>query len=388
MKTGIRTRKIFIAITMACILLCDCVQSYVSPYKSPATGYLVVDGYITGNGATQYYLTRTIPLPGDSTIPVVTGAGLQVEGTDGAIYSLAELGGGRYGIDSMPLRTGLSYRLRIKLPGGESYLSDFVPYKPTPPIDSVNWIYDVNGVTIFVNTHDPANSTRYYQWRYDQTYEYHAAEASSFIYVPATNSIVQRTPAQNVYTCWMDVPVTNIVVGTSAKLSQDVIYEYPLLTIPPNSQPLSVEYSILVSQYALSDSGYFFLQQMARNNESLGSIFDALPSQPAGNIHSLTDPNEPVIGYIQAGTVQQQRIFISNQQVSNWVFLNRCGDPDIIVPNIPDSIKFYFGEVGLNPLYQNFGPSPPLFGWFANELDCTNCTLQGGTTQKPSFWPN
>jgi len=365
-----------------------CVQRYVSPYKSPATGYLVVDGYISGNGATQYSLTRTIPLPGDSTIPVVTGASVQVEGSDGSTYPLSELGGGQYGINSMPLSTAVRYRLRIGLPGGESYLSDFVPYKPTPPIDSVNWVYNSNGVTIYVNTHDPANSTRYYQWRFDQTYEYHSAEATGFIYVPSTNSIALRTPAQDVYTCWKDEKVTNIIVGSSAKLAQDEIYEYPLLTIPLNSQPLSVEYSILVTQNALSDSGYYFLQQMAQNNQSLGSIFDALPSQPGGNIHSLTNPDEQVIGFVQAGTVQQQRIFISNQQLSNWIYLNRCGDPDRIIPNDPDSIYFYFGAEGLNPLYQNFGPTGPLFGWYANEPGCTDCTLQGGTTQKPSFWPN
>ena len=388
MTSAFRVQKIYLLISAASILLCDCVQQYVSPYKSPATGYLVVDGYITGNGATRYSLTRSIPLPGDSTIPVVTGAGLQVEGTDGSIYPLSELGGGLYGADSMPLNTLVSYRLRINLSGGQAYLSDFVPYKPTPPIDSVNWIYNANGVTIYVNTHDPANSTRYYQWSYDQTYEYHSAEASGFIYVPATNSIIQRTPAQDVYTCWKDVPVTNILVGTSSKLSQDVIYEYPLLTIPPNSQPLSVEYSIIVSQYALSDSGYYFLQQMAQINQNLGSIFDALPSQLTGNIHSLTNPDEPVIGYIQAGTVQQQRIFISSSQLANWYYENRCSQPDIIVPNIPDSLAYYFGGMVFLPLYQNLSPAGPFGAWYANFGDCTDCTEQGGTTQRPSFWPN
>ena len=98
---------------MACILLCDCVQQYVSPYKSPATGYLVVEGLISGNGPTQYTLSRTIPLPGDSTIPVVTGAQLQVEGTDNSVYPLTEEGNGQYGIDTLPLSTAVQYRLRI-----------------------------------------------------------------------------------------------------------------------------------------------------------------------------------------------------------------------------------------------------------------------------------
>src|SRR5580658_1487600 len=243
-----------ILITTVSILFGGCVQQYVSPYKSPVTGYLVVDGFISGNGLTQYSLTRTIPLPGDSTLPVVTGAQLQVEGTDNSIYPLSELGNGQYSVASLPLSTAVKYRLRITIPGGETYLSDFVAYQQTPPIDSINWIQTGAGVTIFANTHDPTNSTHYYQWTFDQTYEYTSAEYSQDYYDTAANTVVQRTAAQQVFYCWKDIPPTSIVVGTTAQLAQDVIYEYPLVTIPQNSQELTDEYSILVTQYALTDS--------------------------------------------------------------------------------------------------------------------------------------
>jgi hypothetical protein len=369
---------------MACILFCDCVQQYVSPYKSPATGYLVVEGLISGNGPTQYNLSRTIPLPGDSTIPLVTGAQLQVEGSDNSVYPLTEQGYGQYGVASLPLNIAVQYRLRISIPGGETYLSSFVPYKPTPPIDSVNWIYNSStGVTVYVNTHDPTNSTRYYQWTYDQTYEYHSAESSEFIYLPNNDSVAFRTPAQEIFTCWEDAPLTDILVGTSAKLAQDVIYEFPLVNIPMNTEPLSVEYSILVNQYALTDSGYNFLTMMQQNTESLGSIFDVQPSEITGNIHSLSNPAEQVIGFISASTLQQERIFINRLQLPYWAWIYECGLPDKIVPN--DSISFYFGQFGYIPLYQ---ANPPTAGWLGNLSGCVDCTLQGGTTQKPAFWPN
>jgi hypothetical protein len=355
----------------------------VSPYKSPATGYLVVDGYISGNGPTQYSLTRSIPLPGDSTIPVVTGAQLQVEGTDNSVYPLSELGNGEYGVDSLLLSVVVKYRLRIILPGGETYLSEFVPYLVTPPIDSINWIQNGAGVTIYTNTHDPTNPTGYYQWRFDQTYEYNSAEYSDGYYDTAANTVVQRTPAQQVFYCWKDIPPTSIVVGTSAQLAQDVIYEFPLVTIPPNSQELSDEYSILVTQYALTDSGYDFLSQMASTTQALGSIFDAQPTQLTGNIHSLSNPTEPVIGYIQAGTVQQERIFINNLQLRNWAYYVVCPAPDILVPSIPDSMLYYFGEGGYVPTAEKY-PSD----WYGNVAECVDCTLQGGSNQKPSFWPN
>ena len=367
---------------MGCCL-CQCVQQYMSPYKSPATGYLVVGGYISGNGPTQYSLTRSIPLPGDSTIPVVTGAQLQVEGTDNSAYPLLELGNGQYSVAYLPLNIAVKYRLRITIPGGETYLSDYVAYQVTPPIDSINWIQNGAGVTIYANTHDPTNPTGYYQWRFDQTYEYNSAEYSDGYYDTAANTVVQRTPAQQVFYCWKDIPPTSIVVGTSAQLAQDVIYEFPLVTIPPNSQELSDEYSILVTQYALTDSGYDFLSQMATTTQALGSIFDAQPTQLTGNIHSLSNPTEPVIGYIQAGTVQQERIFINNLQLRNWAYYVVCPAPDILVPSIPDSLLYYFGEGGYVPTAEKY-PS----AWYGNVAECVDCTLQGGSNQKPSFWPN
>jgi hypothetical protein len=372
-----------ILITTVSILFGGCVQQYVSPYKSPVTGYLVVDGFISGNGMTQYSLTRTIPLPGDSTIPVVTGAQLQVEGSDGSVYPLSELGNGQYGVDSLPLSTAAQYRLRITIPGGETYLSEYVPYKPTPPIDSVNWVQNGDGVTIYANTHDPTNSTGYYQWSFYQTYEYTSSQMSGYYYDAARDSVIQRTPAQQVYDCWTNIPPTSIVVGTTAKLAQDVIYEYPLVIIPPNSQELSVEYSILVTQYALTDSAYQFLSMMAQNTQDLGSIFDPQPTQLTGNIHSLSNPNETVIGYISAGTAQQQRIFINNLQLKNWFYYVPCPLPNHTVPL--DSVYFYFAEAGYVPIAWTFGP---IEGWISNAAGCVDCTLQGGSNQKPLFWPN
>jgi hypothetical protein len=371
-------------VLLLCSCFCQCLQTYVSPYKSPPTGYLVVDGYISGNGPTQYTLSRTISLSSDTAIPPVTGAILQVEGADNSTYPLIEQGNGNYSVDTLPLIAGVKYRLRINIPGGETYLSDYVPYKPTPPIDSISWVYTSSGVTIYANTHDPTNSTRYYQWTYDQTWEYHSSEASYFIYDPSSNTVIPRTSQQMVFYCWMNVPLTNIEIGTSAKLAQDVIYEYPLVYIPRGSQALSTEYSIIVRQYALSDSGYYFLSMMAANSQSLGSIFDAQPTQLTSNIHGLDNPTEQVIGFVQAGTMQQQRIFISNAQVPNWDYVVAgCPAPDTEIANDSAGLFSAYSNNGYIPLYMKINGA-----WLSNVYTCVDCTDQGGSNQKPSFWPN
>jgi hypothetical protein len=218
------------------MLFCNCVQQYVSPYKSPPTSYLVVEGFISGNTETQYRLTRSIELPGDSVLPQVTGAKLQVEGSDSSVYPLPELGQGEYGGNTLNLSIPVRYRLRIATPDGQTCLSDFVPLKPSPPI------------------------------------------------------------------------------------------------------------------------------------------------QQKGNIHNVTNPDEQVIGYISAGTLQQQRIFIYHDQLPYWIYNFQCYNPDIAVK--PDSIRYYFGQLGFTPVGYSTGI------YLANETSCVDCTSQGGSNQKPAFWPN
>src|SRR5580693_3987414 len=66
----------------------------------------------------------------------------------------------------------------------------------------------------------------------------------------------------------------------SLKLSQDVIYEQPLNTLPTNGWQLSVLYTTLIRQWALTDSGYAYMSILQKSTESLGSISGAPPPPP------------------------------------------------------------------------------------------------------------
>ena len=388
-----RTFKILLSVSaflVMVILLLQCKQPYVSPYVSPATGYLVIEGYISGNSPTTFNLSRTIKLSADTTNPLESGASVQVEGNDNSVYPLTWQGGGRYSAGLLALNATVNYRLRIHTQSGGDYLSDYVPYKVTPAIDSINWTEDNSGITIYANTHNDAGTTRYYQWNYDETWEYRAGETSYYEVGPNANpiTIIARPPADQVYRCWRNYSSSNILIGSSAKLAKDEIYLQPLNRIAGNSEQISVLYSTLVRQYALTEDGYNFLNLMKKNTESLGSIFDAQPSQLKGNIHCLSNPKEPVIGFVSAGTVQQQRIFISRYQVSPWFFNFICPEKDTLVLNNQMELSHFFGNGGWVPIEKHYNMMDQFDGWLANGVYCADCKSQGGTNIPPSFWPN
>ena len=221
-----------------------------------------------------------------------------------------------------------------------------MPFKSSPLIDTIGWKFKDGGVQTYLNTHDANNTTLYYRWEYNETWEFHSFYDSYIKYDAATNSVIPRT--EQVYVCWHSNNSTNILLGSSAKLSSDVINEMPLTYIEQHSKKLSVLYSLWVKQYALDLKSYNFWQAMKNNTEKVGSIFDPQPNQTPGNIHCATDSTETVIGYIGAGNTIQKRVFIKNSLMPlTWNIFPFC--PTKTVPDNPDSLAYYFGAGALAP---------------------------------------
>jgi len=378
-------------------LLCaGCKEKYEAPVESPTTGYLVIEGTVNnGPGNTNFRLTRTTKL-GNEAIIFEKGAQVKIEGENNITYNLTEKTTGNYSADNLNLNSNQKYRLRIKTSGGKEFLSDFVEVKKNPPIDSISWKReDDGGLQLYVNTHDDQNKTRYYQWEYAETWEFHSTHRSSLKYVilqvPGPNnpimSVDYRYPITRSYDttiikCWQTNSSTSLQLGSTIRLEKDIVY-LPIVAIPPKSWKLGVLYSLFVKQYTWTKEGYEFLEKMKKNTEITGSVFDAQPSELKGNIHNLSDPAEPVVGFFNICNIEEKRIYISANQVPDWGYFMSC--PEIIIPNISDSIKDKGSdklptnvyEVDLFDRIKLFGAAPP---------DCVDCTLKG-TNKKPSFWP-
>jgi len=369
-----------------------CKIEYRPSVTSPVTGYLVVEGFINSDGPTTITLSRTIKLYDDSVVDNREHSAIvNIEGENNDNYPLYETGDGVYTSDSLELNSNEKYRLNIKTATGKEYLSDYSAYRSTPDIDSLSWARNSDGVKIFINTHGDQNTAGYYDWKYEETWEYHAPYYSSlqFIYDRDTHvvtDVVYKNADKSVdsanHTCWKDVRSSSIILSSSEMLSSDHIY-FNIMSIPAADEKISVLYSIKVWQYAISKEAYSYLQLLKKNTEEIGSIFAAQPSQLSGNIHCTTNPSETAIGFVEVSQEKQERIFISNKQVPGWRYNNGCAE--YLLHNDPDELKNKAG--GLFPTIP-FEASPvAIISFYATpDINCIDCSFRGSNV-KPDFWP-
>jgi len=358
------------------LLVAGCVDPYRPPEITAPGSYLVVNGFFDSalGSTTNIRLTRTQNLT-DSKVPTVeTRAQVTIESAHSVTYPLREAGNGLYTLTGVTPLANENYRLRIKTAQGKEYLSEYVPVVTTPAIDSVNWSVENDGVQINVNTHDPRGNTRYYRWDYNETWEFTAAYQSSLELV--NNQLISRT--DDSYRCWKSDSSSTIVVSTSARLSQDIISQRPLVFIPGQSIKLGIRYSMLVRQYGLTKEGYDYYEQLAKITQSVGSLFDPQPSQITGNFHAAVNGStDLVLGFFRVGTVESKRIFIQKAQLPSWYPQNGnslCQIDTMTLAEIRESrpgviTSFEMGQYLTSSLY------------------CVDCRLRG-TNKRPAFWTN
>src|SRR5450631_4049722 len=130
-----------------------CRQYYDPPALKKNPHYLVVDGFLnTSPDSTFIKLSYTRNI--NDTAPGLPelNATILVEDDQNTLVPLPEISNGVYA-GELNLNTNEKYRLSINTRDGRRYLSDFVPFKQTPAIDSINWEEEDHQVNFYVNTH-------------------------------------------------------------------------------------------------------------------------------------------------------------------------------------------------------------------------------------------
>ena len=381
----IRPYHLILLLTVLC-----CRKPYTPKVIEVDYSYLVINGVINvGNNVTTIIqLSRTQRLTDTAISNPESGASVMIEAQSGNRYALAATANGTYESAPLTLNATTTYRLRITDKNGDTYSSDYVAVKQTPPVDSVSWKQDTtaagkNAVTIYVHTHDPSNNTKYYRWDYVETWQYHAPLDGSWALLNG-RTIYYLDTWQHLYYCYGTIYSPNISTATSANLSQDVISYVPVNKIEQDAYKLMLRYSINVKQYGLTKEAYDYWQLLEKSSQQTGSIFDPQPAQLKGNIHCENIPGKPVLGYASASAVTEKRIFIDNRELWHW--------KSMALPNLEcklgvtsqdpvDFTRYNYFDTTWGPFFYASGG-----GLVIAKKDCLDCRRYGGDTTKPAFW--
>jgi len=352
---------------------------------------LIVEGYLSGEAKRHKILLSNTSRINDREVIVEEGASVTIQDDDGGIVTLSEDEPGAYYTPIYAGASGKSYQLFIQTRDGRKYTSAQVKFKNSPDIKNIyaeyfgDRGYENNGVEIYLDTEDPSGLTRFYRWEFEETYEIKTPFPSNFIWIGGNEVIFRDQPVDH---CWATDTSENIVMASTANLQSDKITKQLLRFIPATSPVLRIKYSLLVRQYAMDETSYIFWKMIHDVNETQGSLFDIQTGAVRGNIRSDTDPDEMVLGYFDAGVVDEKRVFFtpSDFTPSGYKvpkYLTVCAEyvpVDITINNIGEYMEKNHESMEISETSGAGAVTLHLMPKF-----CCNCTDKG-TNVKPSFW--
>jgi hypothetical protein len=364
------------------LTLVACIETYTPPEIESNPNILVVDGFLDGTlGECVVKLTRTQQLGSTDSPLSEFGAFVRLEEKNGSSYLLQSENNGTYRYSGLTANASSEYRIYVQTPNGQEYVSAYTKLNASPEIDSVTWEPTNLGVEIQVTTHNNAGNSNYYQWTYEETWQYTSAFQSVMQYLNGT--VIIRP--DDIYNCWTNNLSNAILINSTKALNEDVVYKFPLLTLPKTSDKYLVRYSILVNQRVLTEDAYYFWLQMQKNTENLGTLFDPQPSKLIGNISNLNNSGEAVLGYFSASFTTKKRMFLTYAQLPDgFPFIREfpgCKEDTVRLADLPR-----FGSTG------NLLTTPVtmggiiLIGYRHSTVDCVDCRSKGGTNIQPAFW--
>jgi hypothetical protein len=376
-------RMVFLSLALM-LLYQACKDPYKIPLKAGAENVLIVEGYLNSTGQTTIKLSRSVEMISQYNSAPELKAVLQIESENNQTYPLIEEGAGLYSRILTNYPEDQKYRLKIQTKDGLVYYSEYVDLKKTPPIQDVVWEKNEDGVGIFVNTRDPDNRTRYYKWDWEETWRFETD-------LKPTITLLGKSDFQSIDSlprypfhgnCWQSEKSNDILIASTEKLTDDVISKRPLAFIPNGSWKMGVHYSINVKQHAISKDSYAYWENIRKNSSDLGGIASPMPSEIIGNMYCASDENQKVIGFFDASSGVEKRIFIKRSDLVTWSYRDNCELRTI--PNYTDSIYFFIYLSG-NYLVDVLDVSESRLS-FASPR-CVDCSVRG-TPVKPSYWPD
>lgn len=295
--------------------------SCVEPYQLQTNTFedaLVIEATITNELKKQEIkISRTYRLE-ENGPTFEAGAQVYVTDSDGNQYDFEQAGNIYRSISEFTAIQGKQYQLNITTADGKSYRSNKETLTTENQIESVVAAVAVaddgqRGVEIAVNSYDPSNMSKYYRYTYEETYKIIAPKwvATDLFYDMISDSFQQTLRATDTRICYSTAYSNEIILANTNGQTEDRITNFPVRFISTENFIISHRYSILVKQYIQSLGSYTFYKTLKELSSSESLLSQTQPGFFYGNLKSIDNPNEKVIGFFDVSSVSQKRIFFN-----------------------------------------------------------------------------
>ncbi len=295
-------KKIIVFFVLTAILTNSCIDQ-LDVNTDRGEFILVIEGFISTQPSPHVIsITKSVKYGSafvDGVIRRIRGAKVFIRDQRGEITFLTEFGFGFY-LTPAGFRAvvGNSYTLQI-ITGGMTYYSTPELVTKAPEIDSLILKFKkfpstdpldfVSGVEVYSQWRDPENEINYYMWESFGTYKID----NCWIYDPnGDNKSIRIMKDKN--------SNGNLVTDLAAFIEDD-------------GGRYMDKYYITVQQLSISEEAFVFFKLLDNQLSINGDIFDPPPATIRGNIISLDDPDQHVIGYFMAADVSVKSVFIPRE---------------------------------------------------------------------------
>lgn len=349
-------------------VLTACIDPYDVDVGVPRSG-LIVEGIITTlPGPQEVKLTRFAPY-GLRYIgfnqPEIS-AKVAVRDDLGKTYIFTENSDpekrGVYFSDaSFKVEVGRTYSLEIELRNGKKYLSRAEKVNSLPRMDSVSYeavkiatdnrYVDEVGVRVTGYFQDPGEDQNFYFWK---TLE------STFVLVsePDAPGTQYGAPGGCCSRCFhTDLPKPSNVFLTDDSDFNGKYQQRPIAYVFDDGMRFKETYRLDVLSLSVSQRAYQFLKLVDQQLRLTGSVFDPAIANIRGNVLSLDDPEEQVLGYFMASDAELLRVYIQKSKLKYY---------SLPVKLLPFDCRLYLvlmDPLGRNPVRPPLLPVDPPDDW-------------------------
>ncbi len=313
---------------MAFFVVVGCYVGCVEPFDAKTESFgnaLVVDALLTTEfDRHRVSLFRTYPFEADGP-EAEQGALVSITDNSGTSYRFEETEPGIY-LSETPFaaRQGTDYTLDVQTADGKAYRSATVTTPENVPIDNIEAKRLFNdkgeeGVSILLDNALPSETPNYFRFEYEETYKIVAPNWDPFEFevvhyipcdtIPYQVDIKVQTEERKV--CYGSATSNAVIQTSTVGLTENKVNDFNIRFIGRDNYIMSHRYSILVRQFSQTQDAHSYYERLGDFSSSDNIFSQIQPGFLEGNVRSISDESEKVLGYFEVAAVEERREYFN-----------------------------------------------------------------------------